>query len=59
MNNCGECETEALGRLLAVRDLLDLILWAETDPLRGVDRAIQGLGVARGHFLAAGYEDAP
>jgi hypothetical protein len=45
--------------MLAVRDLLDLILWAETDPLRGVERAIQGLSVARGQLLAAGHESGP
>jgi hypothetical protein len=59
VNGCGDCESEALARVIAVRDLLDLILWAETDPLRGVERAIQGLGVARGQLLAAGYEGAP
>jgi hypothetical protein len=52
---CG-CEAEALLRVLAVRDAIDLVLWGEADPLRGVDVAIVGLQNARRMFIAAGFE---
>ena len=45
-------EAEALARVLAVSDLLDMVLWRETNPLTGVDRAITGLQVARGLLTA-------
>jgi hypothetical protein len=52
---CGPCETEALLRVIAVADCLEAVLWADVDPVRGVDAAVIGLRRARAEFVAAGY----
>lgn len=55
--DCWPCaEAEALARVMAVSDLLAMVLWAEEDALRGVERSIRGLQTARGLLLTAGYE---
>jgi hypothetical protein len=54
--DCDECVAEGLLRVLAMRDLLDAILWGETHPTNGVNIAIRGLQNARGIFMAAGLE---
>jgi len=53
---CNGCEAEALARLLAVRDLVEIMIWRATDPLRGIDSAMTGLRYARRAFVAAGYQ---
>jgi len=50
---------EVLLRVLVVRDLLDLVLWGETEPLRGVADAESGLRNARNIFRAAGFKAEP
>jgi hypothetical protein len=55
-NSCSGCMpsmAEGLGRVLAVRDTLDLILWGKADPDQGLERAITALGHARRCFQAA------
>jgi hypothetical protein len=53
---CDGCEAEGLARLLAVGDLLEIVIWRATDPLRGIDSAMTGLRHARRAFINAGYE---
>ena len=53
---CGGCEAAGLLPVLAVRDAIDLIIWADVGPLRGIDIAITGLQNAKRFFVAAGDE---
>ncbi len=55
-SDCGTCEAEALLRVMAVRDLLDLVIWNQTDPLKGVESAISGLNLSRNQLRAARWE---
>jgi hypothetical protein len=52
------CVAEALQRVVAVRDLVDMVLWAEAPPLRAIELAISGLTNARNMFKSAGFEEA-
>jgi hypothetical protein len=42
-----------------VRELIDFVLWAEVDPIRGIACAMAGLTNAKNMFKSAGYEEAP
>jgi len=44
---------------MAVRDLLDLVIWNQTDPLKGVECAIGGLNLSRNQLRAAGWGAEP
>ncbi len=55
-DDCDECVAEGLLRVLAVRDLLECVLWGETHPTNGINAALRGLQNARGIFIAAGIE---
>jgi hypothetical protein len=55
-SECEPCVAEALSRVLAVRDLLDCVLWGDTHPTTGLDASIKGLQNARGLFMVAGFE---
>jgi hypothetical protein len=55
-DDCDECEAAALTRVVAVRDLLDYVLWGQTNPVGAIDGAIAGLASARGMFMAAGFK---
>ena len=58
--DCHECsEAQALLVLLAVRDLLDAVIWRQTSPLRAVEDARRGLFNTSNMFKAAGYEVEP
>lgn len=48
---------EFLVRITALRDLLDNILWAETEPMQAVNVAIEGLQSARLVLKAACYRE--
>jgi hypothetical protein len=56
---CGPCEAEALLRVIAVRELLEFVVWGQSNPLSGVTAAIRGLQNARNMLLASGYEVEP
>jgi hypothetical protein len=57
--DCGDCEAEALLRVLAVRELLEAVLWNEAaNPLRAISLAISGLQNASNMLKAAGFEEA-
>jgi hypothetical protein len=50
---CRECDENAgLNFVIAARDALDMVLWAEPSmtPLAGVEAAIQVLTTAANHF---------
>ncbi len=48
---------EVLGRVVGVRDLLDAVLWAETDPVTGISTAIAGLQRALTTLVVAGMTE--
>jgi hypothetical protein len=54
--DCQPCEAEGLSRVLAVRDLLDKIVWGQSEPNHGLEVAIAGLERARRCFQAAAGE---
>lgn len=49
-------ESDALARVIAVRDLLNAVLWREASPLSGVSVAVAGLQAARRVLVASGCE---
>ena len=53
--DCDECEVDAMRRMVAARDLLDLGLWLEGDPLACVEGALKALTMARQSLRSAGY----
>lgn len=56
---CDGCEAEGLSRVLAVRDLLDAILWRQVHPISGIELARRSLNYAQRSFDAAGIEPEP